>query len=134
MTLAFHLRYFHQQRFFENGRAAQHGSCNRNLIRARKLPNQIARRVGDRSYSLGKVDTCRNFGVCNQIDQDVVEQIDMFRSKTVSPFHEQLGNPARHLGEAFGITPADNLFDLADQGVCNRHERTQPRPLAFKTK
>ena len=56
-----------------------------------------------------------DFGVWNQIDQDVVKQIDVVGPEICRILQEQFGNPAARLCLPFGIAIPDDFFETGDQ-------------------
>ena len=61
------------------------GPATDNLVLARKLPDQPARRVGKERQPFGQFGAGGEFGVGNEADQDVVEQIDVIGPEIRGP-------------------------------------------------
>ena len=64
----------------------------------------------------------------NEIDQDPVEQIDVIGPEIRDALQEQLGDPARGLGQAFGIALPDDLIEPGNERGSNRHAPHPNRP------
>src|ERR1700722_11903198 len=111
MTLALAARDFDQSALIDDRRSAQQRTRDRYLVLAREVPDQRAGRVVKNGQPLGQIGTGRNFGVRDEIDEDAIEQIDVIGSEVSGPLQEQPGDPAGHLGEAFGIALSDDLIE-----------------------
>ena len=108
--------------FVDHGRAAQQRPRDRDLVLARELADQPARRVGEQRQPLGQIGARGDFGMRDEIDQDAVEQIDVIGPEIRRPLQEQFGDPPRGLGAAFGIAVLDDLVEPGDQrgGDCHQ--------------
>ena len=115
MTLALHARDLDQRLFVEHRRAAQQRSGDRDLVLARELPDQPARRVGEGGQPFGQFGARGEFGVRNEIEQDAVEQIDMIGPEMRGPRRNssairraasarRLGSPCLTISSSPGIS------------------------------
>ena len=86
----------------DHRRPAQQRARDQDLVLARELPDQRARRIAEQRQPFGQIGARGNFGMRNEIDQNSVEQLDMIGPEVRRPLQEQLGDPARGLGAAFG--------------------------------
>ena len=122
MALALDARDFDQGALVDHGRPAQQRSRDRYFVLARELPDQRARRVAEQRQPFGQIGARGDFGVRNELGQDAVEQVDVIGPQVGRPLQEQLADPARGLGEAFGIAMPDDFIEPGDLGDSDRHE------------
>ena len=100
MTLALAAGDFDQRLLVDDGRSAQQRTCDRDLVFARELPDQPARRVGEDRQPFGQIGARGEFGVRDEPDQNAVEQLDMIGPIVRRPLQVQFGDPPRGLGTA----------------------------------
>ena len=115
------------------GERRRSGPATRDLVLARELPDQRARRIGEQRQPLGKFGARGGFGMRDEVDQESVEQIDMVGPQVRGALKEQLGDPACGLGAALGIAIPDDLIEPGDQrrGDCHRTAQlARPRETA----
>ena len=130
MALPLQPRHFEQHLFVQHGRTAQHGTRYQNLVLARELAQQCARRVGEQRKALGKLGASDRFDIGHEIDQDVVEQRDMARPQLRGILEKQFGDPTRGLGAARRIAVADDFIESGDErrGRCHQTCPMRNRP------
>jgi hypothetical protein len=115
-------RDFDQGLFIDDGRSAKQGTCDRDLVLARELPDQGAGGVGKKGQPLGQIGPRGEFGIRNKINQNAVKQVDVIRPESCGALREQLGDPSGSLGAAPGIAMSDDFVELGDQRPGNRHQ------------
>ncbi len=131
MALALAAGDFDQRLLVDDGRSAQQRPGDRNLVFARELPDQGARRIGEDRQPLGQIGACGKFGVWNEPGQNAVEQLDMIGPVIRRTLQVQLRDPPRGLGAALGIAISDDLIKPGDQRRGDTHPNTlKPAVLA----
>ena len=95
MTLALDSCNVDQGDLVNDRRSAKQRPRNQDLILARELPNQSARRIGNDRQPLCQLNTRGNFGGRNEVDQGAVKQIDVIGPQSSSLLEVQFGDPAR---------------------------------------
>jgi hypothetical protein len=115
MALALDARDFDQGLFIDDGRSAKQGTCDRDLVLARELPDQGAGGVGEERQPFGQIGPHGEFGMRNEIDQNAVKQVDVIGPESCGALQEQLGDPSGGLGAAPGIAVPDDFIELGDQ-------------------
>ena len=128
MALALHAGDFDQHLFVDDGRAAQQRTRDRDFVLMGELADQGARRVGEQRKPFGEIGARREFGMRDQAGQHAVEQIDVIGAEIRSALQEQLADPARGIGAAFGIVASDDFVESGDQRCRWRHEAFPNRP------
>ncbi len=121
MALALDARDLDQGALVDRRGSAQQRTRDQYLVLARELSDQGTRRVAEHGQSFGQIGPRGDFGVRNEIDQNAIEQIDVIGPQTSSSLQEQLGDPARGLGAAFGIAMSDDLIEPGDQRGSDCH-------------
>ena len=129
MALALDARDFEQGGLIDHRRPAQQRARDQDLVFARELPDQRARRIAEQRQPFGQIGARGDFGMRDQIDQNSIEQVDMVGPQVRSPLQEQLGDPARDLGEAPGIAISDDLIEPGDSGIAAVMNHTQTRRI-----
>ena len=119
MALALHARDFDQGLFIDDGRSAKQGTCDRDLVLARELPDQGAGGVGEEGQPFGQIGPRGEFGMRNEIDQNAVKQVDVIRSESCSALQEQLGDPSGGLGAATRIAVPDDFDRMGSDEIEN---------------
>ena len=128
MILALAAGDFEQRLVVDDGRSAQQRTCDRDLVFARELPDQPARRVGEDRQPFGQIGTRGEFGVRNEAGQDAVEQLDMIGPVVRRPLQVQFGDPPRGLGTTLGIAISDDLIKPGDQRCRDGHPKHTQNP------
>ena len=111
--------------FVEDGRAAQQRTRDRDLVLARELSDQGARRIGELRQPFGEVGAGQDFGIRHQADQDAVKEIDMFGAEMRSALQEQIRDAPRRIGTAFRIVTSNDLVEAGDHQCRSGHPTTQ---------
>ena len=119
-----HAGDFDQRLLVDDRRSAQQRTGDRDLVLARELPDQSARRVGEDRQPLGQIGARGKFGVRNEAGQNAVEQIDVIGPEIRRALQEQFGDPPRRLGAALGIAISDDLIEPGDQRCGDCHQNT----------
>ena len=125
MILALGARDLDQLRFVDDGRAAQQRTRDRDLVLARELSDQGARRIGELRQPFGEVGAGQDFGIRHQADQDAVKEIDVFGAEMRSALQEQIRDAPRRIGTAFRIVTSNDLVEPGDHQCRSGHPITQ---------
>ena len=127
----FTLRDLDQDPFVDDGRAAQQRPRDRNFILMGELPDQRARRVDEQRQPLGELGARGEFGMRDEAGQDTVEQIDMIGAETGRTLQEQLADPARGIGAAFGIAASDDFVKPGISAVAGVMKLSKPARIGW---
>ena len=119
---------FDQRLLVDDGRPAQQRARDRDLVVARELSDQPARRIGEDRQPFGQIGTHGELGVRNETGQDAVEQLDVVGPEFRRPLQEQLRDPPRGVGAAFGIAMSDDLIKPGDQRCGDVHRKHTQNP------
>ena len=121
MLLALGAGDFDQGLLVDHGRAAQQGTRDRDVVFARELPDQAARRIRQQRQPFGEIGARGDFGVRHKADQHAVKEVDMLGAEIRSPLQKQIRDPPRRVGTAFRIVTSDDLFKSGDQRCRSGH-------------
>ena len=135
MALALDAGDFDQRLLVDDGRSAQQRTRDRDLVLARELSDQAARRVGEQRQPFGQIGARGEFGMRNEAGQNAVEQLDMIGPEIRRPLQEQFGDPPRGVGAALGIAISDDLIKPGDQRCrrqSSKHTQNPPHWRVFR--
>src|SRR6266702_5992769 len=115
MALALQARDFEQNLLSEYRRAAQNRAGYQDLVLARELPDERARRVGDERQPLGQFRPGDRLREWDEVYQQFVEQLDVAGLQSRGVLKKQLGDAAGRLGAALGVAMLDDLVEPGDE-------------------
>ena len=116
---------FDQRVLVDDRRAAQQRPGDRDLVLARELTDQAARRVGEERQPFGQIGPRSEFGMWNETDQNAVKQTRHDRAGN-SPPPAGYSSAIRRAASArrLGIAISDDLIEPGDQRCGDSHPNT----------
>jgi hypothetical protein len=122
VVLAHGARIFDEQVIAYTWRLGEHGTGHLDRTIEGEQANNLERRIGRRGKTAAEGSAGRDLKPLSEPHHDIVEQLDLCLRKAACPRHEEIGDPAQHVGAARDTGAGHRILKLLKQPFARDHD------------